>query len=217
MYITLTDLKKVVLPRCIENQDGCLEIALCEITYYVNWHNVSDVLQNNRIDFDRRPITIEDGYYNVCDLNEEVFKPNGAELNLHSPSGFLRINSSRKRIELSDGLMKTLGFTDNIIEPNQVVTGTKHPQLAIHKKLNVHLGQLSTYQNIYNGMPSTLLRAVPVENEKCGGGRTEAFSVLQYKRLMNGDFPQLSVFVLDEYGKEIELEYVSVTLHIKNG
>ena len=217
MYITLTDLRQGALPRCLKNQEGRLDIALCEITYYANWYNISHDLQNNSIYFDTKVITIPDGYYNVCDLNEEVFKPNGAELELHSPSGFLRLTSNASRIQLGDNLMRTLGFTVKSIEPRQVLLGLKHPQLAIYKKLNIHLLQLSTFQNSYNGMPSTLLRSVPVENEKCGGGRTVAFQVLQYKKLMTGDIPQLTVFVMDEHGQKINLEYISITLYIKDG
>ena len=47
----------------------------------------------------------------------------------------------------------------------------------------MHLAEISTSENLHNGRPSTLLRSVPVQNERCGGGRTETFSHLQYKRL----------------------------------
>ena len=217
MYITLTDLRQGALPRCLKNQEGRLEIALCEITYYANWYNISADLQNNVIVFDGTIITITGGYYNVCDLNEHVFKPHGAKLDLHAPSGFLRITSNASRIQLRNNLMRTLGFTVQTIEPGGILLGSKHPQLAIHKKLNIHLLQLSTFQNSYNGIPSTLLRSVPVKNETCGGGRTVAFPVLQYKRLMTGDIPQLTVFVMDEHEQKINLEYISIILYIKDG
>ena len=64
------------------------------------------------------------------------------------------------------------------------------------------LAEISTSDNQHNGRPSSLLRSVPVENEKCGGGRTETFPILQYKRLESGTFPQLTLMVLDVSGKQ---------------
>ena len=43
----------------------------------------------------------------------------------------------------------------------------------------MHLAEVSSSDNLHNGHPSTLLRSVPVENERCGSGRTETFPVLQ--------------------------------------
>ena len=45
---------------------------------------------------------------------------------------------------------------------------------------------MSTLDNLHNGHPSTLLRSLPVENERCMGGRVESFPVLQNKRLAPG-------------------------------
>ena len=88
---------------------------------------------------------------------------------------------------------------------------------AIHREICVHLAEISTSDNQLNGRPSTLLRSVPGENEKCWGGRTETFPILQYKRLDSGTFPQLTLMVLDVSGKQLSFDYLSATLHIKNG
>ena len=45
---------------------------------------------------------------------------------------------------------------------------------------------MSSSDNLHNGHSSTLLRSVPVGNEKCGSGRTETFHVLKYRRLSSG-------------------------------
>ena len=55
---------------------------------------------------------------------------------------------------------------------------------AIHREICVHLAEISTSDTLHNGRPCTLLRSLPVKNEKCGGGRTETFPILQYKRLL---------------------------------
>ena len=80
----------------------------------------------------------------------------------------------------------------------------------------MHLAEMSTSENLHNGRPSTLLRSVPVENERCGGDRTETFPILQYKRLALDANLQLTLTVLDVNGKK-KVDYMSATLHIRNG
>ena len=91
------------------------EIALCDLTYSPLWYNISAKLQNNRLRVQDEPkhIIIPDGYYNVCDLGTEIFKPHGASLELHSPSGRLKITTTTKKVTLSKGLASTLGFASN--------------------------------------------------------------------------------------------------------
>ena len=84
-------------------------------------------------------------------------------------------------------------------------------RLAVHRE-----AELSTSENLPNGQPSTLLRSMPVENEKRGAGRTISFQVLQYKRLAAGPIWQLTISLRDSKGKRLPFEYISATLHIRN-
>ena len=109
MYVTLTDIQNgeaVALSRLIENEQGEFEVALCDLTYSPLWYNISDKLGNNRLRVQDEPghIVIPDGYYNVCDLDTEIFKPHGASLTLHSPSGRLKITTTAKKVTLLRGL-----------------------------------------------------------------------------------------------------------------
>ena len=79
----------------------------------------------------------------------------------------------------------------------------------------MHLAEVSSSDNLHNGHPSTLLRSVPVRNEKWGSGRTETFHVLQYKRLSSGPVSQLTISLRDT--KRLPFEYINATLHIRNG
>ena len=81
----------------------------------------------------------------------------------------------------------------------------------------MHLAEVSSSDNLHNGYPSTLLRSVPVENERVGGARTETFPVLQYKRLSSSPVSQLTISLRDTNGRRLSFEYLSVTLHIRNG
>ena len=81
----------------------------------------------------------------------------------------------------------------------------------------MHLAEMSALNNLHNGHPSTLLRSVPVENEKWGGSRTETFPVLQCKRLSSGPVSQLTISLRDTDGRRLSFEYLSAKLHIRNG
>ena len=81
----------------------------------------------------------------------------------------------------------------------------------------MHLSEMNSSDNLHNGNPSTSLWSVPVENEKCGSGRTETFHVLQYKRLSSGPVLQLTISLRDTKGKRLPFEYINATLHIRNG
>ena len=134
------------------------------------------------------------GYYNVCELDKEAFRPFGDELSLHAPTGRLQI-SSKKRLVLDRGLADLLGFSREFFEPGQShIADTPHP-LFTHREICVHLAEIST-SNLHNGRPSTLLKSIPVENQRCGGGRTETFPVLQYKQLASGPLSQLTLTIL---------------------
>ena len=81
MYVTLTDLQNgepVYLTRPLS---GGLKVALCELTYYHQFYNISDVLKN--IQIRNGPTTTPDGYYNVCEL-DNFFQLLNAELTLHT-------------------------------------------------------------------------------------------------------------------------------------
>ena len=82
---------------------------------------------------------------------------------------------------LNSGLAKLLGSSQEIFEPGQEYTADKPQRLAVYREIGVHLVDVSSSDNLHNGHPSTLLRSVPVENEKCESGRTETFHVLHIR------------------------------------
>ena len=81
----------------------------------------------------------------------------------------------------------------------------------------MHLAEVNSSDNLHNGHPSALLSSVPVENERCESGRTETFPVLQYMRLSSGPVSQLTISLRDTNGRRLSCEYLSATLHIRNG
>ena len=70
MHVTLTDLQNgepAYLARSLSVPAGGLEVAVFELTYYHQWHNISTALKNNQVS-NGHTTTVPDGYYNVCKL-----------------------------------------------------------------------------------------------------------------------------------------------------
>ena len=91
MYVTLTDIQNGEPVSVPGTARGGLEVALCELTYYHRWLNISAELENGIFD-GRTVLGIPKGYYNICELDKEAFRPLGAELSLHAPTGRLQIS-----------------------------------------------------------------------------------------------------------------------------
>ena len=172
---------------------------------------------------------VPDGYYNAHELDEEIFKPLGAKLHLDTHTGLLQLTTKDDKIVMSSELAKVLGFSQNAFEAEKMFlrngptrssktyTADEPHGLAVHREVYIHLAELSTSENLTNGQPSTLLRSIPVENEKRGAGRSISFQVLQYKRLAAGPISLLTISLRDTKEKRLPFEYISATLHIRNG
>ena len=93
MYITVTGFQNGEPVSLAKTLSACasaeLEVALCELTYYHRWYDISSAHKNNEVVNGEHVTQIPDGYYNVCELNEDVFEPLGAEFHLHTPTGRL--------------------------------------------------------------------------------------------------------------------------------
>ena len=172
---------------------------------------------------------VPDGYYNARELDEEVFKPLGAKLHLDTHTGLLQLTTKSGNIMMSSELAKVIGFSKNTFEgakmlirnslakSGETYTADEPHRLAVHREVYIYLAEMSTSENLTNGQPSTLLRSIPVENEKRGARRTLSFQVLQYKRHAAGLISQLTISLRDTKEKRLPFEYIRATLHIRNG
>ena len=148
---------------------------------------------------------------------------------LDTHTGLLQLTMKNDKIMMRSELAQALGFSQNTFEgakmllrngltrSGRIYTADEPHRLAVHWEVYIHLAELSTSENLTNGQPSTLLRSIPVENEKRGAGRTISFQVLQYKRLAAGPISQLTISRRDRKGKRLPFEYISATLHIRYG
>ena len=114
-------------------------VALCELTYYHQFYNISAALKNNQSR--NGPTTIPDGYYNVCEL-DKFSQPLNAEFTLHSPTGRLQLSTEKRLnlpVMLNSGLAKLLGFSQEISQPGKEYTADKPHRLAVYLGICVHL------------------------------------------------------------------------------
>ena len=69
MYITLTGIQNgepVSLAKTLSARTSAeLEVALCELTYYHRWYNISSAHKNNEVVNEEHVTQIPNGYYNV--------------------------------------------------------------------------------------------------------------------------------------------------------
>ena len=112
---------------------------------------------------------------------------------------------------LNRELADPLGFTREMFEPSQ-----SHIASSVYPSGDLR----ASCRGQYVGEPpqrSPLHTAEihPLENERCGGGRTETFPVLQYKRLVSGPLSQLTLTILDTGGRNLDFDYLSAVLHIR--
>ena len=117
----------------------------------------------------------------------------------------------KKSLVLECGLADLLGFSREMFEPGQIHIADEPHHLITHREICVHLAEVSTLETLHNGRPSTLLKSITVRNERCRGGRTETFPVLQYKRLALGPLSQLTLTILDRGGRHLGFD----VLHIR--
>ena len=210
MYVTLTGVQNGEPFYLAKNLSVPSEVALCELTYYHRWLNIGAELENNQVSTGQTTLKIPDGYYNACKL-DDVLQPLGTEVRLHAPTGRLK-QSAEKRLLLNRRLADLLGFYRN-----KTYTADEPHRLAVHREICVHFAEISTSENLHNGAPSTLLRSVPVKNERCGGGRTETYPAGRHsKRLASGTVSQLTLAILDTSGRKLCFDHVIATLHIRN-
>lgn len=103
MYITLSRMQNreaVSLAKTLStgSPTGKLDIARCKHTYNHQWYNNRPAQKHNKV---RLPdIVIENGYYNVCMLDEAVFQNLGAEFYLFASNGRFQL-SAKKRLILN--------------------------------------------------------------------------------------------------------------------
>ena len=215
MYHIISNIDKTInLQQCIENRDQKKLVGLKSFTYTFGWYNVVDqYIQKG----DEKRIGFSSGFYNFEQVVEK-FKENGIRLAVDEKNGSVQLRSPTE-LKISKGLKEMLGFSNKRrLNANQTYENEEPLDFAVYKKLYVHLNQINSDNNFFDGAPTNLLAVVPVENKTFGDVVHMHFNNPTYKRLSGGDITELTVTVRDENGQKINNNGlpISCVLEIKD-
>jgi hypothetical protein len=194
--IILTE-KHCNLKTVIENNKS---IAVREFIYKINFKNISSELKNNYIKVNNKTYKIPDGYYDFCSLSEKLFEPAGVKIT-YNPNN-LRVSLENKNVVIPRRLQEQLGLNNG--EMN----------LSIYRNINICLGQLSFFNNLFDGIPSKILRSIPAPKGMYGDIVSHVFSP-QFKKLQSTNIiHELDVFFTDNDGNHINIEEFTLVLEV---
>ena len=224
MFVTITNQNygHVSLDTPIDNRGGEKSVAIREIFYSINWTNISEARGNNWIQIPgdiRR--TIKDGYYNLCTLSETLFQPYGikSKLDLATMRVTLTMAPGKGITKMSELLAEQLGFKQGHFrtsENNGVsYTARREIDLTVNRMLYIHLGQLSTSDNLLNGKPSQILRVIPASKASYCETENVSFTGLQFKKLECGYFESLNIEIRNAKEHTVTVGNLVIVLEIK--
>lgn len=199
MHYTISNIEKTThLQKYIDNKNGNKRIGLKSFTYAIGWYN----LVNEYIQKGARPDRITDGYYSYQQI-ADIFQSTNITLSVNETNGIASLISPNE-FRITEGLRNILGVGNNkIFTANKTHYGERTIDFAPYKQLYVHLEQINSSYNFFDGAPSDILGVVPVENKSFGDIVLVHFSNPEYKLLAHGDISELSISVCDVNGQKI--------------
>ena len=198
----------VSLQQYVDNRNSDKVIGLRSFTFLVGWYN----LEGASFMLDRTRMTIPDGYYSFY-LLADYFQGHNVALTLNKANGFVTLHTSEE-IKLSKQLAKMLGFNRRRLPANVDNVGDVSANFST-KQLYIHLKQLNTSQNYFNGAPSTVLAVVPTGEHSYGDFIHVKFEHPLFKCLTGGTISELSIEVCDENGMRIDNHLITCVLEIR--
>ena len=200
MYQIISNINKTIqLQQYIDNKCGNKRIGLKSFTYTLGWYNLIDEYIQKTAE---SPDKITNGYYSFQQI-ADIFQSNNITLSVNETNGIASLITTDE-LKISKGLRRILGFGNKrrfIV--NETHYGERSVDFAPYKQLYVHLEQINSAYNFFDGGPSNILAVVSVENKSFGDIVHTHFNNPEYKKLAHGDISELSISVCDENGKKI--------------
>lgn len=213
MFQTITDITEGTdLQQYIDNRDGLLLVNLRSITLTIGWYNtVTDegfgYLKKGKV----VAVKLPRGLWSFNDLQEFINTEftDFAAIDICRANGLITLIVKHEKITMSPGMCDILGINKiynankGWLEPGTYI-GDKPVDFALTKTLRVHLNQLNTSDNIYNGAPSTLLKIVNASNSSFGESITIEYPQPEFKRLERSCITGLNITVKDDKGRTLD-------------
>ena len=200
MYHIISNINETInLQQYIDNKCGIKRIGLKSFTYTIGWHNLID---EYIIKGTNDKINITSGFYSFQQI-ADIFQSNKIVLSVNETNGIVFLTSTVD-LKISNRLKEMLGFGNKRrFNANQTYEGKIPLNCAPYKQLYIHLEQINSAYNFFDGAPSNILGVVSVENKSFGDIVHMHFSNPEYKQLAHGDISELSISVCDENGQKI--------------
>ncbi|MEW8511694.1 MAG: hypothetical protein AB2608_12730 [Candidatus Thiodiazotropha sp.] len=187
------------MQQYIDNKCGIKRIGLKTFTYTIGWYNLIDEYITKGTN---DKINITSGFYSFQQI-ADIFQSNNIVLYVNETNGIVFLTSTVD-LKISKGLKEMLGLGNKRrFNANQTYEGEIPLNFAPYKQLYIHLEQINSAYNFFDGAPSNILGVVPVENKSFGDIIHTHFSNPEYKQLAYGDISELSISVCDENGQKI--------------
>ena len=213
MYVTLT--KNSQLGINIDNCRGDRKIALREIYFSATWYNISSQLKNNIIQRGTNKLIIPDGYYDFCTLKKFLMDEWGIEIELNSANSTVTLTLPLEvRYTFQKKFSELLGFKDTVFNGKNKFTSPDPINLTLNKIVFAHLNELSTSENILNNNRSNLLRIFPSGESAFCKPVNYTFKDPQYRSLREGVINSLTVTLMNEYGKTLDVRDMTTVFEI---
>ena len=224
MFITLTNIQSgvpVKLAVPIDNRNQHRHVAVHEVFYTVSWTNINS--DNNWLETKGKRFTVQEGYYDICTLEKQLFHPNNISAELNYASLRVTLISSAS-FTISPSLAKMLGFDGHqFAVPNSqrsTFVGDNPIDMAVNAMLFVHLSELNTSSNCmaspYRATgPSDLLRILPPSRGMYCEAQHNYFTTLQFKELEEGFHETLCITIKNSAQRTVDCNNLYVTLEIK--
>ena len=191
IHLIISDISNPVnLQQYIDNRDGFKRVGLKSLTYCLGWHNIhNEVLQKD----DEFLVRIPSGYYSFQQL-ADIFRRHKINMSVNETNGRVTLTTPSE-LKTSKRLKTMLGLQiKGRFFPKQTYQGDRPLDFAVIKSLLVHLSEINSSYNYFNGSPFDVLTVIPIENKNFGDIVTVRFEHSELKPLKTGALSELKLY-----------------------
>src|SRR5882757_8325320 len=206
--------QKIDLNYTINNQNDKYIIYPRDISYYVGYYNITTALGNNTVTYYNGTstvnLTLSDGLYSLASYFNAIGENNNISYNYQDYNGKVKISvTSPYTFSITNSNKNLLGFSLTQVINLSAVSDTSVNFLP-YKMLYIHLKQINSSNNYFNGTPNDILARVPVTTDSFGTLVQYRFELPYASCLINTTISKLDISITDENGNIISFNGMPV-------